>query len=1070
MKDILLFVHLCCSAGIGGVQPELSLRWPPAGPRRHASRAARPGTRYQPCPESPSLAARLPDPAVGLRFADSLHCRLMGKLEYPEGLSVTSCLAESGYCYIGNDLNSGQINVVDVSDTLDIRPVAQVRTGLENGIPSMCKSGRYLYAIGMFGKLAVSDVANPARPALVGTLSFADTMAHDIAVQGAYAHISDETGLRVVSISNPARPVPAAHLDLGECEAIAVAGRYACLALRDTLVVADVQNPNSPQRRGSLSEEDWSWVYDIQIRGTHAFVATYAGMAVVDISDPDNPATEAFLDLGWCVYLELAGSFAYLGGYSGPTGVLHVLDITDPANPVLAGRYDDLDVGRGHLMSVSGALVYNTGTAALRVISHTGGGARIVGQVGDWVSFGVAVQDTFAYVAAGSNGMRIVNCADPARPVEVGFLPAGHALDVAVRGTFVYLADDTVMRIVNVVNPGQPQEVGRYPARREIYGLAVRDTFAYLACLDSGLVTVRVANPASPVRAGTCIACSSAAAVFVKDTLAFVADWARGLSIVRVANPAQASEIGRLDDSLGLATGVHVRGRYAYLADDGAGLRVIDVGNPRAPAQIGGIGPGWSATAVWAGDTFACVAGDEEFSVVNVLDPRHPSVVGSIRLRAEDVEVQGRYAYVPGWERGLSIIDVANPVGGFRVAGQMEYPLGNAIRDAAVSGDYAFMTSDSGLQVVSLNPLWVPRGVATYRAENLEQVCVSGNYAFVTQASDDSLLVLDISSPENPTRVGALHLRRGEPGPIARSGSLLCIGCDIWRDTGGIQVVDVTDPSNPAPRGFCYMGTAVGIRGVAVADTLAFATGDSAGRRGFFAVNIANPDLPRNLGFCRTNGYPFGIAVRGSYCYIGGGDTCGLLIYDVAQPGSPVRIGQLHEQGSYTRGVALSGDYVCVADNQLGLRIIDATPPQNPALAGFYRPHDDSYHSVTVAPTFMLVCGDGRLSVLVSDLQGIEEVTSPGPEAAEALSVSPCPFRQTAVVRYSLTRSGPVSLKLYDAAGKQVSILMSGSRRAGIHDVTLDARLPVLSLSSGVYVLKLTTDRSTRTRRIVLAQ
>ena len=91
----------------------------------------------------------------------------------------------------------------------------------------------------------------------------------------------------------------------------------------------------------------------------------------------------------------------------------------------------------------------------------------------------MAVAGTYAYVADGTAGLRVVNIANPAAPAPVGFYDTpGQALGVTVDGNYAYVADDTAgLRVVNIANPAEPSAVGFYdtpgagPWRRRGRGL-----------------------------------------------------------------------------------------------------------------------------------------------------------------------------------------------------------------------------------------------------------------------------------------------------------------------------------------------------------------------------------------------------------------------------------------------------------------------------------------------------------------------------------------------------------------------------------------------------------------------
>ena len=54
----------------------------------------------------------------------------------------------------------------------------------------------------------------------------------------------------------------------------------------------------------------------------------------------------------------------------------------------------------------------------------------------------VAVAGSYAYVADWFGGLRVINVANPAAPIEVGFYDTpGNASGVAVAGSYAYVAD-----------------------------------------------------------------------------------------------------------------------------------------------------------------------------------------------------------------------------------------------------------------------------------------------------------------------------------------------------------------------------------------------------------------------------------------------------------------------------------------------------------------------------------------------------------------------------------------------------------------------------------------------------
>jgi len=75
----------------------------------------------------------------------------------------------------------------------------------------------------------------------------------------------------------------------GACRAVAVQGNYAYVGVGPRLVVLDVSDPTKPAIRGQTAVLP-AVVRDVALAGGYAYVAVgWAGLRVVDISDPANP-------------------------------------------------------------------------------------------------------------------------------------------------------------------------------------------------------------------------------------------------------------------------------------------------------------------------------------------------------------------------------------------------------------------------------------------------------------------------------------------------------------------------------------------------------------------------------------------------------------------------------------------------------------------------------------------------------------------------------------------------------------------------------------------------------------
>jgi hypothetical protein len=216
--------------------------------------------------------------------------------------------------------------------------------------------------------------------------------------------------------------------------------------------------------------------------------------------------------IAWDVAVD--GNFAFLGR---DDGRLEVIDITNPASPVLVSAYD------------------------------TPGSSR-----------GVAVDGDHAFVAD-VTAFRIIDVSNPASPVLAGtYIPPNSVLDVAVAGDLAFLAVfDVGLQIVNITNAAAPALVGAFSMSGYNVAVAVAGDLAFLVN-NYGLQIIDITNPASPSFVGT-YGSLSANDIAVSGDLVFLADYTRGLEVVDITIPASPVLV---DSHPGPALNVTVAGEH----------------------------------------------------------------------------------------------------------------------------------------------------------------------------------------------------------------------------------------------------------------------------------------------------------------------------------------------------------------------------------------------------------------------------------------------------------------------------------------------------------------------------
>jgi endo-1,4-beta-xylanase len=94
----------------------------------------------------------------------------------------------------------------------------------------------------------------------------------------------------------------------------------------------------------------------------------------------------------------------------------------------------------------------------------------------------------------------------------------------------------------------------------------------------------------------------------------------------------------------------------------------------------------------------------------------------------------------------------------------------------------------------------------------------------------------------------------------------------------------------------------------------------------------------------------------------------------------------------------------------------------------------------------------------------VEKIASGIPSSYQLEQNFPNPFNPATTIRYSISQTSKVTLKVFDLLGKEIQTLVNTAQMPGQYQVTFDAR----NLTSGVYFYRLTAGSSVETKKLVL--
>lgn len=292
----------------------------------------------------------------------------------------------------------------------------------------------------------------------------------------------------------PAAALIPANLSLTEANALAVTDNTAYLTDSAGLHLLDVANPTAPQEISFYPAESAA---GLVVDGSIAYLLADGQLHLVDIANPAGPQQLGLYPLpGGPAYLAVAGQMGYLG--AGQVGLV-ALDLADPAAPREVARI----AGDTSKVAVLGQRVYAVDAVdTLRIFDvadpahpHLLGAFHSGDVITDLVVQPSPVDPSMplAYLGTLGQGVRLVDVSNPAGPHEIGaYSTKGSAYSLALAGNRLYVANGWAvsgLSVVDVSQPAKPVEVAFIPAAREW------DSFVDVAAASvPGGINVYIAN------------------------------------------------------------------------------------------------------------------------------------------------------------------------------------------------------------------------------------------------------------------------------------------------------------------------------------------------------------------------------------------------------------------------------------------------------------------------------------------------------------------------------------------------------------------------------------------------
>ncbi len=710
--------------------------------------------------------------------------------------------------------------------------------------------------------IAATDVAWVDPVTVTASLSFVEAAVGTWDLEVTHGILGSATLVGALTV----KPVPKIRRLTswgGPVQAMEVVGNLGYVARGSGLVVLDVTDPANMVELDSI--DLGAHVYDLALAGDYAYVGkgptgdalVANGFGVVDISDPTNLSVVS-LDIdttkGSAGAIAIASGAAYViagGGHTRDSGDLMMFEISNPANPVWAGRFDSTG-GEVYAVTVQGDRAYVVAPAGdiaddslLKVYDLSDPLAPVL--LGDTPVFmqggirpsAIAMDGDHAYVTGWSNlpasHMSVVDVSDPAAPFLTGiYLGLFKASDVTVSGGVAYVADATDyarqdrssgLVLLDVSNPSAPTLLSAYAPQSPptVEHIAVAGNTAFVLDFAEGVIAVDVADTMNPARVGLW---RSPAHLGTQDGLAVAEDflfandsWV-GMTVLDVSDPRQptlAAFHAFGPERGGFIGGLVVQDGIAYAAAGKNGLQIVDVADPTNPFMLGEfplvpmIPPNPNPAVMRNGLAVADgvliirteyvdwvpVPGNPGIGVFDVSDPTNPLLAslpvlsfGPPKLWAISGDGLG-YGASSAANRGLTIVDLSDPYQALTLGEGLSPP----ILDVAIEGTRLYVATAVSPHAELLVYDILPDGTVTLVGDSpevigIDAIDVVGGKAYLNTGSD--FIIYDLANlPLTP--LAAYAFEGSNPGAIHAAPPYVYMGTPnhgfSWSQSAGPGLV-----------------------------------------------------------------------------------------------------------------------------------------------------------------------------------------------------------------------------------------------------------------------------------------
>jgi hypothetical protein len=455
-------------------------------------------------------------------------------------------------------------------------------------------------------------------------------------------------------------------------------------------------------------------------------------------------------------------------------------------------------------------------------------------------------------------------------------------------------------------------------------------------------------------------------------------------------------------------------------------------------------------------DLLYMVESDSLLSILDIGDIENVEYIGRLDLNSipNGIAVDQGIGVVTFGDCSVSVLDLADP-DNMSVTATISGP--GMIERVLKSNNILFtLVDEMGLIISDCSTPENPQELSCIPSESCREIAVSESFIYIPIIEAGVVYIFDISDPSNPQFISTLSPELHFLYSVAIVDNAMYIG-----GFNGLKVYDISDPGNPRFISCLFNLSSYDLQ---IAGSLLACRGSNL----VYFFNIQNPLEPQAIqpyqiqrqGLLNKPSQ-FTIVQNKAFIKVKWGETEYNEFYlfdiiDVSENDSARLIGTLYNDEFSTlcnTFFPIGSNLGVINENELSIYNFDEYPDRPFSLVNRFKLQSFNTIEAFLDEGYLFTATPGQILIYDGTPLDICERTINTPSTLSLSPPFPNPFNQTTLISFSLPRTSPIAISIYDPLGRHVQTYHpSGLYRGGQQRFLFDGG----GFPSGSYFIRIT--------------